>query len=132
MLDILAESADYLEGYQDALNAVSGGGTTVSVATILIVVGMWFMFKKAGKPGWAAVVPIYNVIVLMQVCGYRGLSILRYFIPIYNIYWIFHIEFELARRFGAGVGFGLLNVFFPEISYMILGLADKYTYHKKK
>ncbi|MBA4031751.1 MAG: signal peptidase I, partial [Planctomyces sp.] len=36
---------------------------------VLIVAGLWKMFAKAGKPGWAAIVPIYNMIVMLEIIG---------------------------------------------------------------
>ena len=38
-------------------------------AIILTIAGIWKMFAKAGKPGWAAIVPIYNIIVLLEIVG---------------------------------------------------------------
>ena len=36
---------------------------------VLVIAGMWKTFAKAGKPGWASIVPIYNVIVLLEIAG---------------------------------------------------------------
>ena len=36
---------------------------------ILVIVSMWKIFAKAGKPGWAAIIPIYNIIVLFEIIG---------------------------------------------------------------
>ena len=49
--------------------AVLGGvfwliGTALS---ILMIVSIWKIFKKAGKKGWEAIVPIYNTIVLLEI-----------------------------------------------------------------
>ncbi len=34
---------------------------------ILFIASFWKVYVKAGKPGWAAIVPIYNVIVLLEM-----------------------------------------------------------------
>ena len=39
------------------------------IITVLIIAGLWKMFDKAGKPGWAAIIPIYNLIVMLEVAG---------------------------------------------------------------
>jgi hypothetical protein len=36
---------------------------------VLTFVGMWKVFVKAGHPGWAAIVPIYNLYILTQIAG---------------------------------------------------------------
>lgn len=35
----------------------------------ILVVSMWVIYKKAAKPGWASIVPIYNMLVLLQIVG---------------------------------------------------------------
>ena len=53
-----------------------GGGVIAGVigliylaVLVLMVASMWKIFDKAGQPGWAALIPIYNVIVLLQIVG---------------------------------------------------------------
>ena len=36
---------------------------------LIIIVSMWKIFEKAGKPGWAAIIPIYNIIILLEIVG---------------------------------------------------------------
>jgi len=52
---------------------------------IVIVVGTWKMFVKAGKPGWAAIVPIYHTIVLLEIVGKPIWWIVFFFIPIVSL-----------------------------------------------
>ena len=51
------------------LRADSDGLETlvVLVLTVLVVVGMWKVFEKAGQPGWAVLIPIFNVYILLKV-----------------------------------------------------------------
>ena len=62
--------------------------------SVLIIVSLWKIFTKAGKPRWAAIVPIYNVIVLVQITGLPLWYIILLLIPIVNIYgapfYLFH------------------------------------------
>ena len=62
---------------------------------ILVIVSLWIIFKKAGKPGWASIVPIYNIIVLIQIVGLPLWYLVLLIIPFANIYAIFKIYIEL-------------------------------------
>ena len=95
---------------------------------ILVIVSLWMIFKKAGKPGWASIVPIYNIIVLIQVAGLPLWYLVLLIIPFANIYAIFKIYIELAHKFGKSTGFGVLTVFFSEICLPILAFDKNATY----
>ena len=41
----------------------------VLAIVVLVIAGLWKVFTKAGQPGWAAIIPIYNVYILLQVVG---------------------------------------------------------------
>ena len=67
---------------------------------ILVIVGMWKVFVKAGKPGWASIIPIYNVYVLLQIVGKPWWWLILMLIPIVNIViWIL-VSLALARTLG--------------------------------
>ena len=91
---------------------------------VLLFVGMWKVFQKAGKPGWAAIIPIYNIIVLLEICGKPLWWIVLYFIPIVNFVAVVLVSIALAKRFGKGVGFGIGIALLPFIFYPILGFGD--------
>ena len=100
-------------------------GTTIFywIVCIFMLVVMWKVFEKANKPGWAAIIPIYNVIVLIQIAGLSLWYLLLLFIPIVNIYAIFKIYIELAHKFGQSTAFGVLSVFFGIICMPILAFG---------
>jgi hypothetical protein len=91
---------------------------------ILIIAGMWKVFVKAGQPGWAAIVPIYNIIVLLQISGKPVWWILLFLIPVVNLVIAILVGIAIAKNFGKsdafGVGLGLLGFVF----YPILGFGD--------
>jgi hypothetical protein len=91
---------------------------------VLIIAGMWKVFTKAGQPGWAAIVPIYNIIVLLQIAGKPVWWILLFLIPVVNLVVAILIGIAIAKNFGKsdafGVGLGLLGFVF----YPILGFGD--------
>ena len=89
----------------------------------VVLASMWRIFTKAGKPGWAALIPIYNTVVLMQVIGRPEWWVLLLFVPFVNIYVAIVSALELAKSFGKSTGFGVLTIFFPVIMYPILGFG---------
>ena len=93
-------------------------------AVVLLFAGMWKVFQKAGKPGWAAIIPIYNIIVLLEIVGKPLWWIVLYLIPVVNFIAVILVCIELAKRFGKGVGFGIGLAFLPFIFYPILGFGD--------
>ena len=64
------------------------------------VVAHWRLFDRAGQPGWASVVPIYNVIILLRIVGRPASHLVFYFIPVYNIYFAIRVWIETAQSFG--------------------------------
>lgn len=101
------------------------------ILVILQIIGLWKVFEKAGKPGWAAIIPIYNAIVLLQVVGRPWWYLLLLLIPcaniVFMIWGIILINNLLSKSFGQGVGFTLGLIFLSFIFVPILGFGD-YTY----
>jgi len=104
-----------------------GTGGSVGLGGILTIVGLWMVFKKAGKPGWAAIIPIYNILVALELIGRPWWWLIVLIIPVANIFAIFLLSFELAKRFGHSQLFGVGLVLLAPIFYLILGF-DSSTY----
>jgi hypothetical protein len=105
-------------------NSLSGGQLMASlVMTVLTVVGLWKMFSKAGYPGWAAIVPFYNLYVLVKVAGRSGWWMLLLFIPLVNLIVGIVLAFDLARRFGHGAGYALGLIFLTPLFVLLLGFG---------
>jgi hypothetical protein len=97
----------------------------ICLAVILFYVAtMWRIFEKAGKPGWASIIPIYNTIVLLQISGKPGWWVLLYLIPIVNIIVAIIATLGLARNFGKGTGFAVGLILFGFIFLPILAWGD--------
>lgn len=89
---------------------------------------MWKVYVKAGKPGWAAIIPIYNVLVQLEIVGRPWWYLLLLFVPVVNIVIGIMILFDLAKVFGKGTGFGFGLLFLSFIFIPILAFGDaKYT-----
>lgn len=90
----------------------------------VVIAGTWKVFTKAGEPGWACLIPIYNAIVLLKIAGRPLWWILLYIIPIVNLIVAIIVMVDLARTFGKGLGFGLGLTFLGFIFFPILGLGE--------
>jgi hypothetical protein len=103
--------------------ADEGAGVVLLIFWLVVVVfllaSLWKVFTKAGQPGWAAIVPIYNFVVLMKIVGRPWWWILLLLIPIVNIIVLFIVYIDLAKSFGKstafGVGLALLGIVFLPI-----------------
>jgi hypothetical protein len=91
---------------------------------ILMIAAMWKVFEKAGKPGWAAIIPIYNIIVMLEIVGRPLWWIFLFLIPLVNIGFGILLYIELARSFGQGVGFALGLMFLGFVFFPILGFGS--------
>ena len=76
------------------------------IAAFFIYVG-WRIFEKANQPGWAAIVPIYNLVVTLQIVGRPMWWIILFIIPVVNFIMAAVISIDLAKSFGKSTGFGL-------------------------
>lgn len=85
---------------------------------------MWKVFVKAGKPGWAAIVPIYNTLVMLEIVGRPWWYLLLLLVPVVNIVIGIMVVFDLAKVFGKGTGFGFGLLFLSFIFIPILAFGD--------
>ena len=92
--------------------------------TALAIAGMWKAFEKAGKPGWAAIIPIYNAIVMLEIAGRPLWWIFLFFIPIVNIVIAIIVSIDIAKSFGQGAGFGVGLALLGFIFWPILGFGN--------
>jgi hypothetical protein len=93
------------------------------VLAALVVAGMWKTFQKAGEPGWAAIIPIYNIYVILRITGGARWWLLLLFIPVINFVALVKISVDLAGAFGRGILFGLGLTLLPIVFYPILGFG---------
>ena len=91
---------------------------------LLYVISGWVIFSKAGKPGWAVLVPIYNIIVLLEIVGRPIWWIVLLLIPFVNIIVWLILVVDLAKSFGKGVGYVLGLIFLPPIFYPMLAFGS--------
>jgi uncharacterized membrane protein YgcG len=92
--------------------------------TILMIAAWWKIFTKAGQPGWAAIIPIYNWIVWCNIVGRPWWWILLMLIPFVNFIILIILIIDLAKSFGKGVGFGIGLLLLAVIFFPILGFGS--------
>jgi len=125
MLALLAEDLDY---DQTGGGGISSGALIAIllvylVLVVVILAAAWRVFTKAGQPGWAAIVPLYNGYVLLKVVGRPGWWLVLFFIPVVGIVVGIIVALDLAKSFGKGGGFAVLLILLPVIGYPMLGFG---------
>lgn len=116
---------EFSEGEQAAAGAAGIGFMIVVFAlVVLMIAAMWKIFVKAGEPGWAAIVPIYNLYVILKIAGKPGWWLLLFLIPVVNLVVAIMTYISFAQAFGKGVGFALGLLFLGVIFFPILAWGD--------
>ena len=113
----------------DAYVAAAAGVMMVYMVILLIVsiislVGLWKIFVKAGKPGWGAIIPIYNMYCLFEMSFGTGWPFLLCFVPCVNAVMMIIMWIKLAQAFGKGAGYGVGILLVPFIFLPMLGFGD--------
>ena len=116
------------DGGAAAAAAARGAALAIMFVYLLIIVamvaGMWMTFAKAGKPGWAAIIPFYNMFVLTEVARKEILWFVLLLVPCVNFVALIMISLDVAKNFGKGAGFGLGLAFLPFIFFPLLGFGS--------
>lgn len=142
MLGLLA--ASYINYSVPSSSGASNSGlpgffwATLPVFLALVVVeivAMWKMFAKAGRPGWAAIIPIYNNWVMFEIAGKPGWWALTFFLGVipfvgWLVYFVLFVlaMLELAKRFNKSTVFAVFGlILFSFVGLAILGFGkDEY------
>jgi len=112
------------------LLAVGGVMMIVMLAlAVVFIVGVWKVFVKAGQPGWAILIPFYNVYILLKIAGKPGWWLVLFLIPFVNIVIMILVAIGVAKAFGQSAAFGVFLLFLLcGIGYLILGFGKNYRY----
>jgi hypothetical protein len=120
---MIAQTETYEPGAAEAAIGLVGG-LVYLVLLVVLFAAMWKIFVKAGKPGWASIVPIYNIVVLLEIVGRPVWWIVMLLIPFVNFVFIFILMIDLAKSFGKSVGFALGLIFISPVFLPILGFGS--------
>lgn len=91
---------------------------------VVQAVSLWLIFAKAGKPGWAALIPIYNFFVLLDIVNRPIWWVVLAFIPFVNTIAAIIIYMDLARAFGRDGTYGCLMLLIPIVFIPLLAFSD--------
>lgn len=95
----------------------------IGALTLIGIISQWRIFEKAGKPGWASIIPIYNFYVHLKIVGKPGWWMLLLIIPLVNIYVAIKSTHLLSKSFGKDVAFTLGLLFLPFLFFPILAFS---------
>jgi hypothetical protein len=112
-------------GYTPSAGEVSPVSLIISlIIALLMIVAMWKVFTKAGQPGWASIIPIYNLYIWCKIVGRPWWWILLMLIPFVNFIILIILCIDTAKSFGKGVGFGIGLALLGIIFWPILGFGS--------
>lgn len=94
------------------------------LVVVAMLAGMWKVFEKAGRKGWEAIVPIYNIYVLTIIVGQPWWLLILCFIPLVNLFVGAFLAFKLAERFDQGIPFTVGLILLPFVFYPLLGFGE--------
>jgi len=100
------------------------GGLLGLALTVAAVAGYWKALAKAGEPGWAALVPVYNLWVLVRASGNSWLWFVACLVPVVNFVAVAKVFVDFAGQFGRGVVFGIATWLVPFVMMPVLGFGD--------
>ena len=104
--------------------ALGTGYIIFCIALIIGIVAMWKIFKKAGKPGWASIIPFYNLYVQFEIAEMNGWMFLLLLVPIANIIVTIVMYVKLAKAFGKSDAFAVGLIFLTFIFELILAFGS--------
>ena len=118
---------------QNAASGIAAGGIAaaiiiyflfVLVLSIFMIVCMWIVFEKAGQPGWGAIIPIFNTILMLKIAGKPIWWVILFFIPLVNIIVGIMMINGISTNFGRGIGTTLGLIFLSFIFWPILAFGS--------
>lgn len=129
----LSSSYTYTTTTADPAAAAAAGGVMLVTFLLMLplfivmLIAMWKIFVKAGRPGWQAIVPIYSSWVLFEIAGYPGWWALLSLVPAVNLFpavMMIVACYKIAKLFGKSDGFAIAGIFFPYITFPILAFGS--------
>ncbi len=110
---------------------IPGGGVALALFiyflaafNLFLITSAWILFVKADQPGWACLLPIYNVILLLRIAGKPWWWLILYLIPVVSVIISLLHMIALAEAFGKGAGYGIGLFFLGFIFLPLLAFGD--------
>ncbi len=108
---------------QDVMTFVFGSVMMLVMFAVLtlMIVGMWKLFEKAGRPGWASIVPFYNTYVMLEIAGrptwWFAVILL---VPVAQTVFSIILAIDFVKSFGKSLGYAVLSIVFPFVIYPVM------------
>lgn len=129
--DVALEWLKWLDGRAEFLIFVAAFALVFAAIGIVMLIALWRVFTKAGQPGWAVLVPVYNLIILLRIAGlpwYWVFTPLIVLIPILGaiayLVWVVWVHHRISTRFGQCDGFTVGLTLLPPIFWLILAFGS--------
>ena len=117
-----------MEEYQYDNTLSSGALSAILLCTLIVavvcIIEQWKVFTKAGHPGWAAIIPIYNIYIMTKIAGKPGWWVLMLLVPFVNIIFAIWLYNMISKSFGKDEGFTVGLVLLSFIFWAILGFGS--------
>ena len=94
------------------------------VFAVIMIVASWKIYTKAGQPGWACLIPIYNVIVMIDIIRKPRWWVLLLFVPVANFVISIIMTHGMAKAFGKDVGYTIGLLLLPIVFTPILAFGS--------
>ena len=115
----LVQTDQYASSVGSPVGAIVG-----LLVAVLLIVALWKIFTKAGQPGWASLIPIYNIYIWCKIVGRPGWWVILMLISFVNFIIAIILCIDPAKSFGNGVGFGVGLAFLGIIFFPVLGFGS--------
>ena len=120
--------AKFIDSLLEVLSQVAiVAGIITLIVYVIVVISYCMLFKKANRPIWKAIIPIYNMVTMFKIAKIEPWLIILYFIPIVNFIAIIVLgvvqSMNIARAYGKGSGYTLGLLFFPILFYPMLAFG---------
>ena len=96
----------------------------IAAWVVLVIVAQWKIFKKAGKDGWKALIPVYNSYTMLQILNMEPMLCFLSLVPGAQFMLGIVMSVKLAKSFGKGTGFAVGLILLAPIFEKILGFGD--------
>jgi hypothetical protein len=111
---MFSTTSSLVQGLTHFAYVIPGTGTNIDSFTIgyivvrailgiVVLISLWHIFKKAGQKKWAAIIPVYNYIVLLRVVGRPW-------------WWIFFLCTAAIPYYGGLIAIGFSAVVLNDLS----------------
>ncbi len=119
----------------DSDTAAAAGGSAAGaiiglIFAVIAIVALWKLFVKAGEPGWAGIIPLYNTYTLTKIAGLNPWLFLLMLVPGVNFFFAIYLMIKIGEAFGKTIGWSIVFlVILSLVGWLILGFGSA-TYHR--